>query len=277
MGNAETPRPAGRRSSPARAAAAPVATLWSLEDLRPTQMTVGLREVERKRQRLRAPLESADRELWNRPVPVVLGPAGRAYALDRHHTLCALRQEGMTAVAVAVVSDLSRFDEIGFWREMQDRGWCHPVDDKGVRTSCKAMPTRFEDLSDDPFRSLASALRRSGGYAKSVGLYSEFGWAAYLRRHLAVEQVRRDFPSALRAAQVLARAPGARTLPGALEPLVTAQSVSPVRTPQRVVGPPQGRRATPHSAPLTGPRRGKADSERGDRRPKPCARGVAVL
>ncbi len=203
---------------PAGAKTASPASLWALDDLRPTQMTVGFQEVEHKRRRWRAQGVRTDPELWARPVPAVLGPGGAAYVLDRHHTLCALRLEGVVRVAVAVVSELDRLGRAAFWREMEARGWRHPIDAHGVRSSCGAIPERFEDLADDPFRSLASALRRSGAYAKTDGPYSEFGWADHLRRHLTAEQVRRDFPAALRAAQALARAPAVRSLPGALGP-----------------------------------------------------------
>jgi len=159
----------------AGAVATRTASLWALNDLRPTQMTVGFQEVEHKRRRWRAQRARLDPELWARPVPAVLGPGGAAYVLDRHHTLCALRLEGVVRVAVAVISQFDRLGRAAFWREMETRGWCHPVDAHGVRSSCDAIPPCFEDLADDPFRSLASALRRSGAYAKTDGPYSEFG------------------------------------------------------------------------------------------------------
>jgi hypothetical protein len=70
------------------------------------------------------------------------------------------------------------------------------------------------DLADDPFRSLASTLRRSGGYAKTSGLFSEFQWAAYLRRHISSTKIRTGFSGALRIARTLAIQPAARSLPG---------------------------------------------------------------
>ncbi len=206
-----------------RALAARAASLWALGDLRPTQMTIGFQEVEYKRRRWRAQGARRDPELWARPVPAVLGPGGAAYVLDRHHTLCALKLEGVTRVAVAVVSQFDRLGRAAFWREMETRGWRHSFDAQGEPSSWEAIPQRFEDLADDPFRSLASALRRSGAYAKTDGPYSEFGWADHLRRHLTAEQVRQDFPAALRTAQALARAPAARILPGGSPSLVRAR------------------------------------------------------
>lgn len=187
-------------------------TRWALDDLRPTQMTVGWREVAEKRRRWRA-LPTAD--TWTRPVPAVVGPGGAGFVLDRHHTLCALQAEGVGHVPVSILARLDHLSRADFWAAMRARNWCHPVDEDGRATSCSAIPDRFDRLADDPFRSLAAALRRRGAFGKTQGPYSEFRWADYLRRHLCVEAVRHDFDAALRAAEVLAKAAAARRLPGA--------------------------------------------------------------
>lgn len=191
-------------------------SLWALDDLRPTQMTIGFHEVACKRQRWRAEGARDDPEFRGRPVPAVLGPGGRAFVLDRHHTLGALKAEGIERVAVSLLGRLDHLDPEAFWQAMDARGWCHPIDAAGVRKPCSAIPQQFEDLADDPFRSLAAALRRSGAYAKTAGPFSEFRWAAHLRQRLTAAQVRQDFSAALRVAQRLARAPAARNLPGAV-------------------------------------------------------------
>ena len=46
------------------------------------------------------------------------------------------------------------------------------------------IPKSIEDMADDPFRSLAGALRRKGGYAKDTTPFSEFLWADFLRRRI---------------------------------------------------------------------------------------------
>lgn len=62
-------------------------------------------------------------------------------------------------------------------------------------------------LQDDPFRSLASALRRAGGYAKDETLFSEFARADILRRYLRAKDLDDNFDAALQAALVLSRSP----------------------------------------------------------------------
>ncbi len=80
------------------------------------------------------------------------------------------------------------------------------------------LPDSIADLVDDPFRSLAGALRTAGGFAKVATPYAEFQWADYLRRRLAAKDLGADPAGALRRALVLARAAEARSLPGWSEP-----------------------------------------------------------
>src|SRR3569833_2496751 len=64
--------------------------------LRPTQMTVGMREVKEKRKRWREH-KSAKKQaelLGRHMIPVVLGPDGRNYVVDHHHLARALHDEG---------------------------------------------------------------------------------------------------------------------------------------------------------------------------------------
>jgi hypothetical protein len=66
-------------------------------DLRPTQMTVGFREVEIKRRQWREADEEARTTLLRRHVvPAVIGPKGRLYIVDHHHfTKSAIGREGL--------------------------------------------------------------------------------------------------------------------------------------------------------------------------------------
>lgn len=80
-------------------------------DLRPTQITVGLREVAIKRHALRALAASdAGEFLGHHIIPVMVGPKGRNHIVDHHHLARALHEEGMREVFVSVVADLSMLD-----------------------------------------------------------------------------------------------------------------------------------------------------------------------
>ncbi len=192
----------------------------AVSDLRPTQMTVGFREVAEKR---RAWTEIAEKSgadfLGRHMVPVLLGPKGHPYVIDHHHLARALLDEGVEEVATTVVADLSSLDRDAFWVVADNRGWCHPYDGDGVRCAFKDIPRSIAALKDDPYRSLAGELRRAGGYAKETIPFTEFLWADFLRRNIKTKLVEEDFPAALTKALKLAKSPKAQYLPGWCGPL----------------------------------------------------------
>jgi hypothetical protein len=190
-------------------------TQISIADLFPTQMTVGMREVDIKRMRWRnRSIENRTHYLNTHPVPVVVGPDKRHYMIDCHHLILALSAEGIVAVPVSIVRNSAGLTFEAFWSMLDNRYWTHPFDDTGCRCPFENMPTSIEDLIDDPFRSLAGALRRMGGYAKSKTPFSEFRWADYLRDRIAPGLVERDFGLALAIAMNLAQSNEAAELPG---------------------------------------------------------------
>ena len=101
-----------------------------------------------------------------------------------------------------------------FWFNLDNRGWLHPFDAKGKRRGYREVPKKITQLVDDPFRSLAGALRRAGGFAKEVTPFAEFTWADFLRRRIGLAAVGADFASAISTALQLARSPAANHLPG---------------------------------------------------------------
>lgn len=184
--------------------------------LRPTQMTVGMREVKEKRRNFReqkSPRKQAEM-LGTHMVPVVLGPGQHHYLIDHHHLARALHDEGVKDVLVSVVADLSMVDKEAFWGVLDHRSWVYPYDARGVRHHFNDIPKSIAKLKDDPFRSLAGELRRAGGYAKDSAPFSEFLWADLLRRRLSRKDVEADFEKAMEKALALARSRDANYLPG---------------------------------------------------------------
>jgi hypothetical protein len=188
-------------------------------ELRPTQMTVGMREVAEKRRVWREKEAQGGSYLGRHLIPVLLGPKRRPYVIDHHHLSLALMQEGVEHVATTVVADLSMLDRDSFWVFADNRGWCHPYDAEGRRRPFEDIPKTLKGLKDDPFRSLAGELRRVGGFAKETTPFSEFLWADFLRRKLKAAEVRADFGAALSKALRFARSPKAQYLPGWCGPL----------------------------------------------------------
>jgi hypothetical protein len=193
----------------------PILQPVSIAGLRPTQITVGLREVAERRKRLRG-LKGHREAAWvgTHMIPVVRGPKERYYIIDHHHLALALMEEGVEEMFVLPVAHLESLPVDAFWTMLDNRGWMHPFDAKGRRRPYDEIPHSLRDMVDDPFRSLAGALRRAGGYAKDTTPFSEFLWADFLRRRIRRRLVKDDFPAALREGLKLARARDADYLPG---------------------------------------------------------------
>jgi len=193
----------------------PLLTPVAVEDLRPTQITVGMREVALKRQMIRAQSTGKTRTfLGTHMVPVVLGPKKRNYVTDHHHLARALLEEGIRDVLVTVISDLSGLDKEAFFTVLDNRGWMHPFDAKGKRRDYDAIPKTMAELVDDPYRSMAGELRRQGGFAKDTTPFSEFLWADFLRRRIDRSAVAKNFDKAMKEALSLAKGKDADYLPG---------------------------------------------------------------
>jgi hypothetical protein len=191
-----------------------------VSDLHPTQITVGMREVNAKRKRWREERGKKRGEfLAKHMVPVILGPNDRHYVIDHHHLARALHDEGVTDVLVTVVANLSKLDRDSFWFVLDNRQLMHPFDDMGRRRGYKDIPKSVNDLTDDPFRSLAGELRRAGGFAKETLPFSEFLWADFLRRRIKRTTVEHDFDRAMEQALEMAKSPDADYLPGWCGPI----------------------------------------------------------
>src|ERR1700750_754732 len=183
--------------------------------LRPTQMTVGMREVKEKRKRWREHKGNKQSELLGKHmVPVVAGPDEHYYVVDHHHLARALHDEGIKDVLVTVIGDLTMVGRHAFWGVMDNKRWVYPYDAKGERRHFKDLPKSITGLKDDPFRSLAGELRRAGGFAKDTTPFSEFLWADFLRRRIGRRPVEESFPAAVRRAMTLAKSQDAHYLPG---------------------------------------------------------------
>src|SRR5450755_735933 len=193
----------------------PILKPVDIADLRPTQITVGMREVKAKQKGWREKKGKKGGEfLGKHMIPVILGPNDRHYVIDHHHLARALHEEGVKNVLVKVVANLSMVDRDTFWTFLDNRNWMHPFDDKGLRRHYKDIPKSVRDLVDDPFRSLAGELRRAGGFAKDTTPFSEFLWADFLRRRIKRKLVESDFEKAIQKALRLAKSSEADFLPG---------------------------------------------------------------
>lgn len=174
-----------------------------LAQLRPTQLAVGFDEVAIKRSKWRALLRQGQRDfLASHPFPAVYGPGARYFIVDGHHLALALLQEGIDAVLVRQIEDLSNLNVSEFFAALKNRGFLCPSG--APQTHCE-LPHTLQDLTDDPFRSLSGRLRRDCECPKDRAPFAEFRLADFLRDHLKPDLYRSDPALAINAAKKLIR------------------------------------------------------------------------
>jgi len=189
--------------------------------LRPTQLTVGMREVKEKRKQWREHKPKKRAEVLGRHmIPCVLGPGGDHFIIDHHHLARALHDEGIKDVLITLVADLSMVDRALFWNAMDGHRFVHPYDTKGARQHYDKLPNSITGLKDDPYRSLAGELRRAGGFAKDTTPFSEFMWADFLRGRVPRKMIEGNFSKAMEHALSFGRSKEAIYLPGWCGPSV---------------------------------------------------------
>ena len=193
----------------------PVLHTVPIVELRPTQITVGMREVLAKQKSWQQQDKNKKAEFLGRHmIPVIRGPKGRMYVIDHHHLSLALHNEGVKNVHVTSVADLRNLADDEFWTYIDNRSWVHPYDASGRRRDFDEIPKKISGLKDDPFRSVAGELRRMGGFAKDTTPFSEFLWADFMRRRISRSVAKDDFEKALKQAMKLAKSEEASYLPG---------------------------------------------------------------
>ena len=186
-------------------------------ELRPTQFVLGLKEIESKIQYIRA-MDSKELKAYcdDHVIPVILGPKGQTYMIDHHHFARACWETETEIFSIKVVKDLSKLSESAFWNEMVSRGWTYLHDQFGLGPhSPHALPGDVRGMADDPYRSLAWALRELGYIKKNDTPFFEFQWAAYFRLNLETRLYSKsDFKDAIKQAKKLAHAKPAKVIPG---------------------------------------------------------------
>jgi hypothetical protein len=177
-----------------------------LDELRPTQATVGYDEVALKRQQW---VERADEEkrrfIFEHRFPAVQGPRSNYYVVDGHHLGRALLEEGVGAVRLSLIENMPHLDESEFWRVMNRRRLIYPYDAQGRSLDFAEMPKALSELADDPFRGLAARVRRTGEYQKDSKPFAEFQWAEYFRKHITLPALRTYPERAFECARKLVR------------------------------------------------------------------------
>lgn len=186
-----------------------------VDRLRPTQLTLGMDDVVRRRAKIAAmSARDLDDYLERKAVPHVLGPGGALFMTDHHHLARALWEEGRPeAVLGERVADLSKLDPKAFWTKMVEKDLCWPIDADGNRRPFAAIPDHVSKLTDNPWRSLARRVRGKA-FADLDTPFQEFMWGDYFRSFMSRRLIDTDVDLAADLARSLARLSEAQDLPG---------------------------------------------------------------
>jgi hypothetical protein len=187
----------------------------SVDRLRPTQLTLGMDDVVRRRAKIAAMSpRDLDAYLDRKAVPHVVGPRGEIYMTDHHHLVRALYEEGRPqAVLGDRVADFSDLDAKAFWERMDERDLCWPIDADGNRRPFAAIPDHVSKLTDNPWRTLARRVRGKA-FADLDTPFQEFMWGDYFRSFMSRRLIETDVDLAADLARSLAKLSEAQDLPG---------------------------------------------------------------
>lgn len=179
-----------------------------VNDILPTQANLGFAEIGKKVSAydLLTPSGLANDLLTGGSIePVVIGPGGKLYLTNGHHTFTSLQQSIYGAsnplVYVNVIANYSNLTEAEFWAKMQASNFLLPLDN-GVVTPVDPLtgspiPSALSGMTNDPYRGLEYGILKNKssklfptaanvtgavgssipGLDKTAAYYSDFIWA----------------------------------------------------------------------------------------------------
>lgn len=203
--------------------------LMEVEDLHPTQFSVGSVAVECKKKKIEKKYEKDKLEKYlaseSRHVPAAVGPDGKFYITDRHHLTTAVyrakESDWRGKKQKVYVTIIANFHGTGismeeFWNIMAMQKYVWPYDGEGKIVSDfgdKLPEMDMGDLKDNPYRTLSRWTRESCGYIKkgkgqclalkatdeepADSYFLEFHWAKFLRAQLEKLNSELDSPKKL--------------------------------------------------------------------------------
>lgn len=191
----------------------------AISALHPTQFAIGYWEVDQRAKKVSDKSAKKLAAYLDEHVgQIVIGPGGEPYIIDRHHLAVLMQRTRLSATIPAIVeANFSNLTIENFWKEMAARKWVYLYDGRGKGPlDWHLLPKRIADMEDDPFRSLAWAVREQGGYDKTEEPFAEFQWADFFRSKFAINAdspIDRIVPDALK----LCHSPAAKGLPGFID------------------------------------------------------------
>ena len=115
---------------------------------------------------------------------------------------------------LAHCSDLHLLSHDGArWLELANKRWIGAMNLLSNRSRHYHVQA-FDDMVDDPYRSLAASVEAEGGFSKPDEPFYEFLWANHLRGLIKASRLEQDYAHTVRKACEIAHASKSRHLPG---------------------------------------------------------------
>ncbi|MEV6773335.1 ParB/Srx family N-terminal domain-containing protein [Nocardia sp. NPDC051030] len=143
---------------------------------------------------------------------VVIGPGGKPYLTDGHHTLTSFLETpdggADMHVRLKVLGNLSSLSDTAFWDQMKANGWTWLEDVNGNAVSPDQLPKSLglANFADDKFRSMMY-FTRDIGYKVGDLPFQEFFWGDWMRvNNVGGDWNRNDFTAYLNTVETVSKA-----------------------------------------------------------------------
>lgn len=184
-------------------------------DLHPTQFALGMGEVDARAKKLRGMgKDELKTYLQDKLSPVIIGPNGMAYLIDRHHLARAVEESKNEHIYVEIKENWSQLSQEEFEAQMVHNRYCWLFDEDGNAMAFSQLPEKIKFMRDDPFRTLVWQLREDGVIDKTTTPFAEFLWANALRSKIEKKVLKERPQTAYAKAKIFAQSDEAKTLPG---------------------------------------------------------------
>jgi len=189
----------------------------AIDRLHPTQLTLGLEEVERRKRRISGlSAKELNALKVEKAVPHVRGPGGILYMVDHHHFCRIMVELGHRTVLLGQCrKDFTGLEPEEFWAKMEKKGLCWPIDRDGNRRPGVKIPSHVSALTDNPWRTLARGVRGKAFKDKDTP-FQEFMWGNYYRSFMTTRLLETNIVLAEELAVKVSQLDEAQDLPGYL-------------------------------------------------------------
>ena len=153
-------------------------------------------------------------------APAIIGPDGRFYITDKHHTSYSILNSDIPhskkRLYLTILHDWKTLSKSEFESLMVKNNYVWLKDRNYRYRHFSKLPACLKALTDDPYRSLAWKVRKNKGFTKINFSFQEFYWGEFFKQqgiHLESSD-EWEIEAVLEDAMKLAKSKAAQHLPG---------------------------------------------------------------